>query len=118
MNNHELKCPYCNGPVNVAKVTCSKCKISVEGRFDLPSLALLDPKEAIFLAEYALAGFSIKELEKRVKMSYPAIRARLDRIIKNLRIITQKMESRKDILNMVERGEISADEAIRMIESL
>ena len=118
MKNHELKCPYCSGPVNVTKVACPKCGISVEGSYGLPRVALLPPDEAAFLAEYALAGFSIKELEQRVGMSYPAIRARLNRIIESMRRLSAKSEKRKTILDRVERGEIRADEAIQLIETL
>ena len=118
MKTRELKCPCCGGPVRVSKVTCPECDISVEGAFSLPRVAMLAPDEAAFLAEYALAGFSIKELERRVGMSYPAIRARLNRIIESMRRLSAKSEKRKSILDKVEKGEIRADQAIQLIEKL
>jgi hypothetical protein len=100
------------------KAACPGCGVAVEGRFRLPRVALLPPDEAAFLAEYALAGFSIKELEKRVGMSYPAVRARLNRVIASMRKLSAPAEQRREILDRLEAGEIRADEAIRLIEEL
>jgi hypothetical protein len=92
--------------------------VAVEGRFRLPRVARLAPREAALLAEYALAGFSIKELEKRLGMSYPALRARLDRIIEGMWGLSASGEKREEVLERLRRGEIRADEAITLIEEL
>jgi hypothetical protein len=111
-------CPYCSEPLAPVKMACLKCGVAVEGDFGAPRVALLPPEEAAFLAEYVLANFSIKELEKRVGMSYPAIRARLDRVRESLQKLSAGGSQRQAILEKVERGELKADEAIRLIESL
>jgi hypothetical protein len=118
MEFREMQCPYCDGPMDVAKIACAKCNIAVEGKFNLPRVALLPPDEAAFLAEFVLAGFSIKEFEKRAGMSYPAIRARLDKIIHSMNSLSRKSQKRKAILDRVERGEISSSDAIKLIENL
>ena len=115
MDSHELKCPYCSGAVHIAKVGCSKCNIDVEGVFNLPRIAQLPPAEAAFLTEYILAEFNIKKLEKRVGMSYPAIRTRLNRIIESMGQLSAGGEKRRAIVEKMERGEITAKEAIRQI---
>ena len=111
-------CPYCGEPLATVKMACLKCGEAIEGDFGLPRVALLPPEEAAFLAEYVLADFSIKELEERVGLSYPAIRARLDRIRESLQKLSAGGSQRQAILDKMERGELKADEAIRMIEAL
>jgi len=118
VESREIECPYCNEPMQPVKAACPKCGVAVEGSFRLPRVALLPADEAAFLAEYVLAGFSIKDMEKRVGMSYPAIRARLDRIIESMKKLSAPEAARQAILDRLERGELSADEAIKLIEAL
>jgi hypothetical protein len=99
------------------KAACPKCGVAVEGDFKLPRIALLPPDEAAFLAEFVLSEFNIKKMEERVNLSYPAIRARLDRVIEHMKLLSTGAKLRKTILDRVERGEITADEAIRLIEA-
>ncbi len=116
----DAACPYCHGPMRPVKVACRRCGVAVEtqAEFRLPRVAELSSDQAAFLAEFALAGFSIKELEKRVGMSYPAVRARLDRIIESMRELSAGASKRKKVLDRLEKGELRADEAIRQIEAL
>jgi len=114
----DMTCPYCEGRMRTVKAACGECGVAVEGEFRLPRVAELPEDEAAFLAEYVLAGFSIKELEKRVGMSYPAVRARLDRIIESMRAISAGASKRRKVLDRLEKGDIRADEAIRIIEGL
>ena len=118
MESREIECPYCNEPMQPVKAACPRCGVAVEGSFRLPRVALLSADEAAFLAEYVLAGFSIKDVEKRVGMSYPAIRARLDRIIESMKKLSAPEAARQAILDRLERGELAADEAVRLIEAL
>jgi hypothetical protein len=101
------------------KAECPGCAVAIEGTFELPRLACLPPDQAAFLAEYILAGFSVKGLEERVGLSYPAIRSRLDRIIITMRSLsssTTDKDERARVLDRLDRGEIKVDEAIRLLE--
>ena len=121
MNTREMLCPYCGGAMTPVKAACGRCNVALEGAFRLPRVAMLPPDQAAFLAEYILAGFSVKALEKQVGMSYPAVRARLDRIIESMQAISTpaaRTDGRREILDRLERGEIKADEAVRLIEQL
>lgn len=113
-----MECPYCRGRMRPTRAACPECGVAVEGKFRLARVALLGPDEAAFLAEFVLAGFSIKELETRVGMSYPAVRARLDRIIESMRALSAGAAKRKTVLDRLERGKLRADEAIRLMEAL
>ena len=84
----------------------------------MPRVGLLPAGDAAFLGEFVLAGFSIKALEERLGLSYPAIRARLDSIMTHLRKLSVDDNRSRRILDRLERGEIGADEAVRLIEAL
>jgi len=116
MKTQNSQCPYCDNKMHPVKMHCRDCSISIEGTFKFSRVALLSPGEAAFLAEFALAGFNIKDMEKRVGMSYPAIRSRLDKIIKSLKALSAGADKRKKILDRVEGGEIRVDEAIQLLE--
>jgi hypothetical protein len=105
--------------MQVKQMACAACDCLVQGHFDTPRLALLPREQAEFLAEYVLAGCSLKDLGTRMGLSYPAVRARLDRVIEALRAIDAARRPRaelQDILDRIERGELRADDAARLIE--
>ena len=104
--------------MHATKAACANCGVAVEGEFRLQRVAQLPEDQAAFLAEFVLAGFSIKALEKRVGMSYPAVRARLDRVIESMRELSAGTSKRQKVLDKLERGQLRADEAIRIIEGL
>lgn len=118
MKSNSNTCPYCNAIMKPVKMACSHCEIAVEGQFDVPLITLLSSDEAELLSQYVLSGFSIKDMEKRIGLSYPAVRARLDRIIESMKTISATVDKRREILDRVERGELKPDEAIRILETL
>jgi hypothetical protein len=62
---------------------------------------------------------SIKEMEQVFGVSYPTIKARLNRIAGLLQFIeTDPSPSRAEVLERLKGGEISADEAIRALEEM
>ena len=62
---------------------------------------------------------TIKEMEQTFGVSYPTIKARLNRISGQLQFIeTNPSPSRAEVLERLKAGEITADEAIRALEAL
>ena len=96
--------------------------IVLEGAFILPQLARLTMEDQIFIAAFVKSHGSIKDMERVFGVSYPTIKARLNRIAAQLEFVDtdpkplQSNSSRSDVLNRLERGEISAEEAIRQLE--
>jgi len=61
---------------------------------------------------------SIKEMEQVFGVSYPTVKARLTRIADSLEFIeTDPSPSRNEIFERLKRGEITAQDAIRELES-
>jgi hypothetical protein len=83
-------------------------------------LAGLDEDDLDFIVQFVLSSGSLKEMAELYGVSYPTIRASLDRVIENLRMRLSG-ESRDEMTELlaalVERGELGAGVA-RKIRAL
>ncbi|MGA8259281.1 MAG: DUF2089 domain-containing protein [Arenicellales bacterium] len=93
--------------------------IAIEGRFALPELARLSAEDQVFVTAFVCAHGSIKEMERIYGVSYPTIKARLNRIAAGLAFVeVDPTPSRSEVLDRLGRGELTADEAVRELEAL
>ncbi len=91
--------------------------IAIEGAFELPELARLTADDQVFVAAFLRSHGSIKEMEQVFGVSYPTVKARLNRIAGALSFVeTVASAPRNDVLEQLARGEITAEEAIRALE--
>ena len=103
----------------VERVRFVEKQISVEGQFVLPELARLSMEDQVFITAFLRAHGSIKEMEQVFGVSYPTIKARLNRIAGQLQFIDNNPSpSRAEVLERLKCGELSAEEAIRALEAL
>jgi len=106
-------------PMLVERVRLPELQITVEGSFTLPELAQLTLEDQVFVTAFLRSHGSIKEMEQTFGVSYPTIKARLNRISGLLHFVeTDPSPSPADILAGLNAGEITAEEAIRTLESL
>src|SRR5205085_6356824 len=106
-------------PIVVERVRLVESGIAVEGAFELPRLAQLASEDQVFIAAFVRSHGSIKEMEQVFGVSYPTIKARLNRISASLEFVdTDPSPSRRETLDKLSRGEISAADAIRELEGL
>ncbi len=106
-------------PVRVERVRVSRTGVAIEGDFELPQLARLPVEDQVFVIAFVRSHGSIKEMERTFGVSYPTIKARLNRIAGSLEFIeTNPLPSREEILDRLRRGEIDPQDAIRELESL
>ncbi len=107
------------GPLVVERVRMPEKHITVEGAFTLPELARLSLEDQVFVTAFLRSHGSIKEMEQVFGVSYPTIKARLNRIAGLLEFVdTNPSPSRAEVLERLNRGEINADEAIRALEEM
>ena len=106
-------------PIVVERVRLAEKGIAIEGEFELPQLARLSMDDQIFITAFVRSHGSIKEMERVFGVSYPTIKSRLTRIADSLEFVeTNPTPSKSEILARLQRGEISAQEAIREMEDL
>ena len=106
-------------PMVVERVRLTDKDIAIEGPFELPELARLSAEDQVFVAAFVRSHGSIKEMEQVFGVSYPTIKARLNRIGEQLEFVeTNPAPSRMEILERLRRGEITADVAVRLLEEL
>ena len=104
-------------PIVVERVRLTDRDITIEGSFDLPQLARLSLEDQVFVAAFIRSHGSIKEMEQVFGVSYPTIKARLNRIAGSLEFVeTNPIPSQSEILDRLNRGEITAQEAIQLIK--
>ena len=103
----------------VERVRLTDSGVAVEGSFELPQLARLSAEDQVFVAAFLRSHGSIKEMEQVFGVSYPTIKARLNRIAARLEFVdTDPVPSRTEILDRLKGGEIDAEQAIRALEAL
>ncbi|MFC5864753.1 DUF2089 domain-containing protein [Acidicapsa dinghuensis] len=107
----------------VERVRLPEKQIAIEGTFLLPELARLSIEDQIFVMAFVRTHGSIKEMEQIFGVSYPTIKARLNRIAGQLEFVETNpgpsgVEIRTEVLERLNRGEITAVEAIEALEGL
>ena len=84
-------------------------------------LARLSAEDQVFVAAFLRSHGSIKEMEQVFGVSYPTIKARLNRIAGSLEFVEIDPEpapesARAEVLERLARGEITADQAVSELE--
>jgi hypothetical protein len=101
-------------PLFVERVRLGDSGIAVEGDFELPPLARLTIEDQVFVTAFVRCHGSIKEMERLFGISYPTVKNRLNRIAGQLEFVDiNPPSSRNDILEMLDRGEIPVEEALK-----
>lgn len=99
----------------VTEVRMKDSDIAITGEFELPPLAGLRYEDQVFVGEFVRCHGSIKHMEKAFGVSYPTIKNRLNRIAARLQLVHVEIEPAAEpsdeVLDLLERGEISAAEA-------
>jgi hypothetical protein len=116
------RCPVCHSELTVARLHCSSCDTSIEGRFTSGPFGHLSPEYVDFIVTFVRCEGKINRMEQELDLSYPTIRNRLHEVIRALGyepgkedIVEISMEKRNAVLEELEAGKISAEEAMRML---
>ncbi len=116
-------CPTCHSRMEITQLSCTACETVVLGRFEPNRFSKLPPKSLAFLEAFVRNRGNVKEMERDLGISYWTIRKRIDDLIAELGLTqkpdgkAQKQKSR-DILEQLKNGELTADEASRLLEKL
>ncbi|WP_283591549.1 DUF2089 domain-containing protein [Clostridium butanoliproducens] len=112
------KCPVCASNLKITRLKCDRCNTIIENEFELPAMTYLSDEQIYFMEVFLRCRGSIKDVEKELKISYPTVRAKLDDVIEALGYkLSKKSSNNEEILNMLESGEITAEQAIEMLKN-
>ncbi len=118
-------CPVCGQELEVTRLRCPNCETTIEGSFGLGPLRLLNPEQLEFVELFLKARGSLKELGEVLHISYPTVVNRLNDILIALgyRDSVRPAEDaaalagqRRELLERLARGEITADDAARQLK--
>jgi hypothetical protein len=124
MNTLPTKCPLCGGEITVSRIYCASCDTTIEGRFVSGPFSQLTHEQLDFIETFIRCEGKITRMEIEIGLSYPTIRNRLQEIIRALgyepRSVEEPVrladEERQKILEDLDKGLISADEAMRLLQ--
>jgi hypothetical protein len=102
----------------VERVRLAQSGVAIEGAFEPPQLAQLGVEDQVFVAAFVRSHGSIKEMERIFGVSYPTIKARLNRIAARLDFVeVDPAPSGADVIERLRRGEITAQQALAEMEA-
>ena len=117
------KCPVCGDEILVSRLTCNICSTKLEGEFSTCKFCRLPAEQLKFIEVFIKCRGNIKDVEKELGISYPTVRNRLDAVVAALGYpVDNRAESEEanknygEILNALERGEITPTEAARRLK--
>ncbi len=119
------RCPACGSDLEVTRLQCFNCDTAIEGRFETCKFCLLTREQRDFVETFLRVRGNIKEVERELGISYPTVRSRLDQVIRALGYEAGPAEEdaraegqRKEILARLSRGEIGAEEAVKLLKQV
>jgi len=124
MNQLPTKCPLCGGEVTVTRIHCRDCDTTLEGRFDAGPFGQLSREQLEFVEVFIRCEGKFTRMENELSLSYPTIRNRLHEVMRALGYepgggeepIGLTDQERKSILEDLDKGLISADKAMLLLQ--
>ncbi len=80
-----ILCPSCDSSLSVVKLRCDNCATEVSGHFSLPLLSRLTSEEQLFVLEFFKESGKLNVMAKKLGVSYPTLRNKLDDLIEKVK---------------------------------
>lgn len=116
-------CPVCAESLTITRLKCSHCETEISGAFHTSAFSQLPPEDLAFAEMFIRLRGNVKEMERELGIPYSAVRNRLDSVIRNISNGEEdtppppnpSRPNRRSVLDRLERGEISPDDAVRLL---
>jgi len=132
MNRALSCCPVCSTSLYVSELACGSCGTRVSGAFAGCSFCRLSPEQMEFVQIFLSNRGNLSGVGGELGISYPTVAKRLDAVLSVLALngdrTDQSVQSdrpdqhleveRLQILEQLDRGEITADEATKRLKDL
>lgn len=134
------RCPICSGSMYITEIACDNCDTSIESKFEMCRFCTLSPEHLAFIEVFLRCEGNLSRVEKELGLSYPTVRNRLTNALNAMNLgeststnvetneeaesVTtdytpeEKAMKRSEILNQLARGEVSAEDAARILREL
>jgi hypothetical protein len=118
------QCPICRSELHVARLHCPTCETSVEGDFTLGAFQRLSREHMQFVETFLKNRGSLKDVGTEMGISYPTVVKALNDVltamgyadrVKPAEEAPVSPDQRRDILERLARGELTADDAARQL---
>lgn len=130
----ETPCPACGSSMNLRALQCD-CGVTVEGPIEINEFASLNDEQLQFLRLFVMLEGRIRDIEKALGVSYPTVKGKIRDLKLVLHLegesdlraegdvndasdnaaaspIDESVDPVTDVLDQLEKGEISAADAI------
>ncbi|MGH2351696.1 MAG: DUF2089 domain-containing protein [Chloroflexota bacterium] len=129
------RCPMCEAELVVTHLRCQRCGTGLEGTFHLNKFDRLGREQLRFVDVFMKNRGVIRDVERELGISYPTVRSRLDEVVRALgydsggdgagaaapsaapseEAAPVSPERRRQVLDRLHAGEITADEAVQFL---
>ena len=135
------RCPVCEGELKISELSCDRCNTRIQSVFDPCRFCSLPAEHLSFIEVFLKCEGNLSRVEKELGVSYPTVRNRLTAALTALDLSGQAQDPafqpapeegtdtnghvpedtsarRRDALNALARGEMSAEDAARVLREL
>ena len=109
------RCPFCGDDLAIARLSCCGCKTHIDSELQIPLFFRLPPDLQEFVFIFLRCQGKIRDVEKELGISYPTVCKRLD-LVNELLGNKGTPVNRTQILEQLERGEISVQVATQLLK--
>lgn len=115
------ECSVCHNDMLVTRMVCRHCGTALEGRFGLGPLFQLTPEQRHFVEVFIRCEGKLNRVQEELGISYPTVRSRLEEAVRAMGYEVGGREEvsdqrRQEVLERLARKEISADEALTLMQ--
>jgi len=125
-------CPVCAGELSVTRLHCRSCGTALEGDFSVGRFGRLNRDQLTLLESFLRSRGNLREMERELGISYPTVRSRVEALVRALgfgaradadepddpTVVANAPGTREEILGMLARHEMSAEDAATAIRTL
>ncbi len=112
-------CPICTNELTARRLECAACSTTIEGYFAIGPLGRLSKDQLRFVELLVKNRGNINQVAADLSVSYTTARTRMDEIVLALGYNTSTGETgleRREVLKRLEAGELTAEEALRLLK--